>query len=80
MGLIIDSGGDNCLINGVLTNMNLELIANKVYFFMNIYNVLFLIGTSVENINGYNARIGQQILSPRNRIFAKVNKIFNRKM
>lgn len=47
---------------------------------MNIYNVLFLISTSVENIDGYDARIGQQILSPHNRIFAKVNTIFNRKM
>lgn len=61
--------------------MNLELIANKVYFFHEyLYNVLFLIGTSVENIDGYDARIGQQILSPRNRIFAKVKKILNRKM
>lgn len=72
---MIDSGGDNCLINGVLTNMNLEMIANKVYFFMNIYNVLFLIGTSVENIDGYDARIRQQILSSRNRIFAKDSRV-----
>lgn len=42
MWSVIDSDGNNCLINGFFTNMKLELIANKAYFFLCIYIMYYI--------------------------------------